>query len=230
MYDDINECEATPQNDQAMLERCMFLGRRLRLTFGISLSMLIMSTLFQGGGWLSSGRVIFASRHTSLLVFLFDGVSIVLAIAYCAILISMGAHCKAFTISGILMIVSTFLSVRKEFDKRMWLVLLITVAAFVAEILQMKYFVDGCEGSLFGVDGGLSTNWNTLWEVYLTILGAIFASMVCYFIPGIRVFAEFIAFGLMIADIGVSIVMLILIRQSSDALIRYAFLHEHKSV
>ena len=211
MYDDINEREATPQNDQAMLERCMFLGRRLRLTFGISLSMLIMSTLFQGVGWLSSGRVIFASRHTSFLVFLFDGVSIVLAIAYCAILFSMGTHCKAFAISGILMIVSTFLSVWKEFDERMWLAFLITVAALVTEILQMKYLVDGCEGSL-------------------TILGATFASMVCYFIPGIRVFAEFIAFSLRIADIGVSIVMLIMIRQTSDTLIRYSFMQEYKGV
>ena len=230
MYDDINERAATPQNDQAMLDRCMFLGRRLRLIFGISLSMLIMSTLFQGMDLLSSGRVIFVSRHTSFLVLLFDGVSIVLAIAYCAILFSMGTHCKAFAISGILMIVSTFLSVWKEFDERMWLAFLITVAALVTEILQMKYLVDGCEGSLFGVDGGLAAHWNTLWEVYITILGATFASMVCYFIPGIRVFAEFIAFSLRIADVGVSIVMLIMIRQTSDTLIRYSFMQEYKGV
>lgn len=230
MYDDINERAATPQNDQAMLDRCIFLGRRLRLIFGISLSMLIMSTLFQGMDFLSSGRVIFASRHTGFLVLLFDGVSILLSIAYCGVLISLGAHCKAFTTSGILMIVSTILSVWKEFDERVWLVILFTVASLVAEILQMKYFVDGCEGSLFGVDGGLAANWNTLWEVYVTILGASFASMVCYFIPGIRVFAEFIAFALMLADVGVSIVMLIMIRQTSDTLIRYSFMQEYKGV
>ena len=228
MYGDENEREVTPQVDWAMLDKCKFLGKKMKTIFIISLLMLITSTVITVTTWLAAQRLIWLTKGTLYFLILCAGAIIIFAIAYCVVLISMGAYYEAFTYSGILMIIASFLSVWEEFNESAELALLISLASSVAEIFQMKFFVSGCESSLYGVDNSLSASWSTYWKIYVTILVTGIVAAFCLFIPGINILAALAILVVALVSIGISIWMLILIKQTADALSRRAVTLEYK--
>ena len=228
MYGDENEREITERIDWAMLDRCKFLGKKMKTIFIISLLMVIVSSLITGTTLLADQGMLRGTKGMLYFLILCAGAIIVFAIAYCVALISMGGYYEAFTYSGILMVVASFLSVWKEFNESAGLALLISLAASVAEIFQMKFFVDGCESSLYGVDNSLAASWSTYWKIYVTILAAGIVAAFCFIIPGINILAALVILIVGVVSIGISIWMLILIKQSSDALTRRAVTLEYK--
>ena len=126
------------------------------------------------------------------------------------------------------MIVAAVLEVWEEFNENMGLAVLISLASAVTEIFQMKFFVDSCESSLHGVDSSLVASWSSYWKIYLMILAAGIVSAFCIFIPGINLLAALVIIVVAVISIGINVWMLILIKQTSDALTRRAVTLEFK--
>ena len=228
MYDDENGREVTPQIDWAMLDRCKYLGKKMKQILIINLLILIGQTLITAIEWLAGRKLIPFTNLLFVIVIICSAVVIICAIAYCVILVNMGAYYAAFGTSGILMIVATLLSVWEEFNESAVLALLIALGTAVAEFFQMKYFVDGCESSLYGIDSGLVASWSTYWKIYVTILVVGIVSTLCMIIPVINILALIALLVVALVSVAIAIWMLILINRTSDALTRRAVTLEYK--
>ncbi|MBP5281660.1 MAG: hypothetical protein J6Z22_04085 [Lachnospiraceae bacterium] len=228
MYGEENKREITPQIDWAMLDRCKYLGKKMKQILIINLLMLIGQTAISGMAWLANQRMIPFTKITLGALVVCAVVIIVCAIAYCVILVSMGAYYAAFGTSGILMIVATFLSVWEEFNDNAGLALLIALGTAVAEFFQMKLFVNGCEDSLTGIDSGLMASWSSYWRIYVSILVVGIVATFGIIIPIINILAAIAILVVALASLAISIWMLILINRTSNALTRRAVTLEFK--
>ena len=208
------------QEKQMMLQRSQSMGQKMRTIFVSSLIIIIATgamTLVALSSYLTY------SYNTSklLLELVVCAVAILVGtILYCVSLFSLGGYYDAFKTAGILMLVCTGLTLVKNLVPE-GLASLVALVSAILKIFQMKYFVEGSETSLRGVDAKLSEKWDLYWRAYMITLIATIVCELGIYAPGLSSIAGVGEAICSIAALIIGIWMLVLINQTSQAHLKF---------
>lgn len=198
------------QKKEMMIKKAEFLGPWMKRLFWLVIPMAVSVVLTMD----TVKNISYTAYEVGSLL------NIITFLVYGIFLLKMSREEEYYKKAGIFRIITAAASILSYFMSLNGLIIITALVTFVITILGEYNEYYGHSAVLKGIDDELSENWKKLWKWYIGMFIAVAASVLLIFI--LSMLGAFIILASIIGIIVVSIVKIVYVYKSADALKRFA--------